>query len=146
MKTTAPLSATFAAMLALALPVTPAQAQNSISFISGAGSDANNNCGSPATPCRNFAQALANTVSGGEITCVFTGQFDGNFTISQSVTIDCGGVVGFSLGQITINGAGIVVKLRNLTINGANFISPGVTFGINATNMAALFVENCQIL
>ena len=141
------LSASLGVMLALALPATPARALNGVSFVSATGNDTSNNCLFPTTPCQSFPNALQNTVPGGEIICLSGGVFDNGlgFTIAQSVTIDCGGEVVFSLG-ITINGPGIVpgivVKLRNFTFNGIDSLG----FGINATNMAALFVENCHIL
>jgi hypothetical protein len=129
-------------MLALALPVTPALATFLTTYVSASGSDTNNTCGDQTTPCRTFHNALANTTPGGAIICVSGGGFDNLFTISQSVTIDCGGGVGISLGRITVDGSNIVVKLRNLTFNSESFFN----FGIEALNMAALFVENCQIL
>jgi hypothetical protein len=47
--------------------------------------------------------------------------------------------VGFSVfGDITINGAGIVVRLRNMSINR---VGEG-KFGIDAQKMAALHIEN----
>jgi hypothetical protein len=48
---------------------------------------------------------------------------------------------------VAVNGDGIVVTLRHLTINGFNFDSgSGTIIGINAFNMAALFIEHCHIL
>jgi hypothetical protein len=40
-----------------------------------------------------------------------------------------------------VNGAGIVVRLRNLSIDSSGFES----FGIDGQNMAALYIENCII-
>jgi hypothetical protein len=67
--------------------------------------------------------------------------YGGAIAITQSITIDCAGGVGGSFGAITVDGAGIVVRLRNLTFND---LENGRT-GIDARNMAALYVENCVI-
>jgi hypothetical protein len=45
---------------------------------------------------------------------------------------------------ITVNGTGIIVKLRNLSINGI-FSNSSNTFGIDFINGAELLVENCLI-
>jgi hypothetical protein len=149
MRRTAFFSASLAAMLALALPVTPVHAQTfPITFVSASGSDAGT-CNDPATACRSFAFALSHTASGGELICLSGGNFQlgAGLTIAQSVTIDCGAAVGHMFGGLTINGAGIVVKLRNLTINDTEgtFLPIG-RVGINAINMDALLIENCHIL
>src|SRR5262249_3808464 len=147
MKTTSLLCAGFAIVLPLSLTVAPALAQSLTTFVSGAGSDANNTCGDPATPCRTLRQALANTFGGGEVICVAGGHFDDSIPITHSVTIDCGGSVGLSAGSLTIDGAGIVVKLRNLTINsgGIGFIA-GFAQPIHAVNMARRFIQHCHTL
>ena len=44
-------------------------------------------------------------------------------------------------GVITVDAPGIVVRLRNLTLNNQGF----GFFGVDAKNMAALYVENCTI-
>jgi len=94
----------------------PAQAKNSFSYVSSTGNDSNA-CDTPATACLTFAGALAQTANYGEIDCVNAGIYGYDFTIAQSVTIDCAGGVGSTVGIITISGAAIVVRLRNLTIN-----------------------------
>jgi hypothetical protein len=109
---------------------------NLISYVSNTGSDSNN-CSSPATACVTFAHALTQTTNYGEIDCVNAGFYFGA-TIAQSVTIDCAGGAGSTFGFITVNGPGIVVRLRNLSFNHAGF---GL-FGIDAVNMAALYIEN----
>lgn len=118
----------------------PAQAQNSVSYVSNTGSDAYA-CFTPAAACADFATALANTNAGGEIDCVNAGNYGGNFTIGITVTIDCAGAVGFSPGKIIISGDGIVVRLRNLSINGGGADQQGV----EVDNAAALYVEHCVI-
>src|SRR5262249_14539425 len=101
MRKIALLCATLFAPLALVLPATPGHAANAVSAVSGSGTDINNNCLDQTFPCLTFAHALANTNPGGEIICVGGDVMDFGFTtIAQSVTIDCGGVVGISLGGI----------------------------------------------
>jgi Right handed beta helix region len=127
--------------MAFVVAANPAQALNTISYVSNTGSNSNN-CSSPAQACADFPTALAATVNYGEIDCVNAGLYNiPVLTISQSVTIDCAGGVGSTNGTLTVNGAGIVVRLRNMSFN--NF---GLgAFGIDAKNMAALYVENCVI-
>ena len=94
---------------------------------------------------RNFQTAHDATAPGGEINCVDAGDFTaGNLTISKSITIDCGGTFGgFNFASIDVNGAGIVVRLRNLSLQG---FGHGLgSAGINFNNGAALYVENCAI-
>jgi hypothetical protein len=94
-------------------------------------------------PCRTFSTAVANTVVGGEgeVICLSGGDF-GNVNIDRSITIDCGGGVGVA-GSITINAPGTVVKLRNLTVN--SNLGSSFPFGIQATNVSALLIENCHV-
>jgi hypothetical protein len=110
-----------------------AGANTTFSYLSNTGNDATNNCASPATACQSFEHALAETANYGEIDCVNADYYGTNFTITQSVTIDCAGAVGSAQGAITINGAGIVVRLRNLTLNS---LGTGA-WGIDAKNVAA---------
>jgi len=91
------------------------------------------------------ALALLVTDSNGLITCVDQGANSGNFSVqsfsvTKTVTIDCAGtsVAGWF---VTINGAGIVVTLRNLTMHGLGVATTGIDF----ENGAALFVEHCVI-
>lgn len=129
------------ALVAAANPVQAAGNNNSVSYVSNTGSDGHN-CSNPTTEaCATFNNALGQTVSGGEIDCVNAGNYGGNFSITQSVTIDCAGAVGFAQGNISINGAGIVVRLRNLSINGGG----AANAGIGLASAAALYVEHCII-
>jgi hypothetical protein len=115
---------------------------NFYSYVSNTGSDSNG-CSNPTTDaCASFTHALSETLNYGEIDCVNAGHYGQLFTISQSVTIDCAGGVGSTYGQIIINGAGIVVRLRHLSLNSDENM---FYYGINAENMAALYVENCVI-
>ena len=140
-KTIALLFAGAASLMVLGLSANPAHAA-ARTFVSGTGTDVGT-C-ARAAPCLTFAYAHGQTDSGGEINCVDTGNF-GPVTITRSITIDCAGSLGgISPGAadaITINTAGVVVRLRNLSLNG---IGAGFT-GIRFLNGAALFVENCTI-
>jgi hypothetical protein len=128
--------------LALIVAANPVQAAgaNYLSYVSNTGNNAND-CATPATACSNFVGALAKTANEGEIDCVNSGNYLGVLIITQSVTIDCSGSVGFSTGNTTINGTGIVVRLRGLTINSEGFGESG----IDAQNVGTLYVENCVI-
>jgi hypothetical protein len=140
--------------LAFVIAANPAQATgtNLFSYVSNTGSDSHT-CTNPTTDaCASLGRALSQTQSYGEIDCVNTGYVNASaaLIIEQSVTIDCGAAVGTVLqgivsaqanGAITVNGPGIVVRLRNLSINREGL---GVV-GIDALNMAALYVENCVI-
>jgi hypothetical protein len=139
------LSAVVSATLAAMLPGTPAQAQLR-TWVSSAGGGLT--C-TRAAPCNTFQLAHDANVSGGEINCVDAGDFTGtNLTISKSITIDCGGAFGGVLFRtVTVNGAGIVVRLRNLSVagGGPGIGAAGGGTAINFINGAALYVENCVI-
>jgi hypothetical protein len=110
-------------LCAMAFVVTagPAQATNLFSHLSNTGSDGNT-CETPATACLTLAHALTQTENYGEVDCANSGAYGPSFfshaNVTQSVTIDCAGSVGQAFGGITVSGAGIVVRLRNLSING----------------------------
>ena len=127
----------------LCLPAAPASAQNTRSWVSGVGTDANP-C-SRTAPCLTFTGAIAKTNAGGEINCLDSGSF-GGFNIATSLSIICEGVVGGVLvtggDAIIINaGAADVVVLRGLDIEG----SGAALHGVNFVAGAALHVENCRI-
>src|SRR5690348_18253263 len=117
--------ALLAAAVGLLLPFlasAPAQAQATRTWVSGVGDDANP-C-SRTAPCKTFAGAISKTATGGEIDCLDPGGF-GTVTVTKSITMDCGGGIGGQVGSIlasgtngiNVNGAGVVVKVRNMTIN-----------------------------
>jgi hypothetical protein len=81
---TIPLSLLAAALLVLTLASVPAQAQQSRSFVSSFGNDANN-C-DRATPCRTFQGAHDKTNDLGEITVLDAGGY-GAVTITKSILI-----------------------------------------------------------
>jgi parallel beta helix pectate lyase-like protein len=112
------------------------------SFVSAAsGSDAN--ACTRTAPCRNFAAALVQTDSGGEIVVLDSGGY-GSVTIGKSVGIVApegvhAAVTVFSGNAITINaGPTDVVVLRGLFLNGLGDALSGVAFN----NGKALHVEN----
>ena len=143
-------SAALAAVLVMLLPAMPAQAQNAQSFVSSSiGSDANP-C-TRAAPCQSIGVAVMSTVDSGEVNCLDSGPVFGAATITKSITIDCGGATVFGSGSppLVVNGAAIVVILRNMTITGfgsSAILSTANSFiGIDFVNGAALIIENCSI-
>ena len=137
------LSALIGAGCLLMANADPAAAQATRTWVSGVGDDANP-C-SRTAPCKTFAGAISKTATGGEINVLDPGGF-GAVTITKSISIDCGGTFGSILAAggngINVNGANIVVAIRNLSINGA---LTGLV-GINFTNGISLHVENVNIL
>jgi hypothetical protein len=120
-----------------------AHAQATRTWVSGVGDDVNP-C-SRTAPCKTFAGAISKTAAGGTINCLDPGGF-GAVTITKSMTIDCTGVLGSALfagatSGVNVNGADIVVTLRNLDINGAGTGQVGVRF----TNGKQLNLENVVV-
>ena len=112
-------------------------------FVASFGNDGNP-C-SLTLPCRGFAAAVAQTISGGEVIVLDSAGY-GPVTIAQSVSIiaPAGVYAGISVPAsgtgVAIIGAGINVVLRGLTIN-----STGGSYGIRMTNGSELTVENCVV-
>lgn len=137
-------------MLSLAIAVcalavaAPAQAQATRTWVSGVGDDVNP-C-SRTAPCKTFAGAISKTAPSGVISVLDPGGF-GAVTITKSITIDGGGIVGSILASLTtgviINAAsGDEVILRHLSIDGAGngingirVINNGVTVHIDDVNI-----------
>jgi hypothetical protein len=136
------LLATLIVAILLSLP-TPALAQAVRTWVSGVGDDANP-C-SRTAPCKTFAGAISKTATNGEINVLDSGGF-GAVNITKSITIDGQGALASILASgtngVIINGAGIVVTLRNLTINGANST---VGNGIRIINASAVVLDNVTI-
>jgi hypothetical protein len=130
--------------LVLAVP-SIAEAQATRTWVSGVGDDANP-C-SRTAPCKTFAGAISKTAVGGFINAIDSGGF-GSVTITKSITIDGGAVHAGILAAggangININGAGIIVRLRNLSIE-----SPTSSRGANGIvvfSAAEVYVEKCWI-
>ncbi len=132
------LTAGVGAALALCLYAVPADAQATRTWVSGTGSDAA--ACSRNAPCATFFGALSKTAAGGEINCVDAGGF-GAFTISKSITIDCGGAVGSILATLGVTGINInagvndKIVIRNLNIQGTGTGGNGIRFtaGLHVT-------------
>jgi hypothetical protein len=119
---------------------TPSHAQNYHSYVSGVGTGT---ACTLAAPCADFTTAIAVTNPRGVISCVdgVTTTTLSSLSITKTITIDCAGTSA-TQSNIVINGANIVVTLRNLTINGfGTNTNPGIDF----QNGEALFVEHCAI-
>src|SRR5215203_3402572 len=95
--------------LALAMPVIPAHAQATRTWVSGVGDDANP-C-SRTAPCKTFAGAISKTAAGGEIDCLDPGGF-GAVTIIKPITIDCIGTLGSILAAGT---NGVIISIVEAT-------------------------------
>ena len=113
-------------------------------WVSGVGDDVNP-C-SRTAPCKTIAGAISKTAVGGEINILDPGGF-GAVTITKSITIDGGGVIGSVLSSATngfiINAPEGLVTIRNFSVNGV-----GTTLGINGIKVIAvkkLHIENCTI-
>src|SRR5215469_5371524 len=135
-------------VIALAVFTAPAHAQQSRSFVSGLGNDANApNCTRTA-PCRTFQVAHDNTIANGEITVIDAGSY-GSVTINRNISIindgvgEAGALVSGGATGITVNaGPNDAVTLRGLTIKGIGF---GGGNGILFTTGRSLALENCVI-
>jgi hypothetical protein len=120
----------------------PVLSQATRTWVSGVGDDVNP-C-SRTAPCKTLAGAISKTATGGEINILDPGGF-GAVTITKSITIDGGGVMGSILSSavngIVINAPNAMVTLRNFSINGAGTILG--TNGIRLLAAGKLHVENC---
>lgn len=121
------------------LMVGVAEAQATRTWVSGVGDDANP-C-SRTAPCKTYAGAISKTATGGEISTLDPGGF-GAVTVTKSITIQGTGTLGSILnsgvsGGVIVNGAGVIVVLRDLSINGA-----GTTLGTNGVR----FVQGSKLI
>jgi hypothetical protein len=140
------LCASLCAMVLL-FSASPVQAQLSL-WVSPTGNDSNS-CYEGA-PCLTFQGAI-NKGNVAEINCLGSGYY-GPFTITASITIDCGagnvGVVvtgGGGNDAITINtGAAATIVLRHLALNGLGTARSGITTP-SAFPSGKLIVEDCSI-
>ncbi|HEX8193766.1 MAG TPA: right-handed parallel beta-helix repeat-containing protein [Allosphingosinicella sp.] len=123
-----------------------AYGQATRTWISGVGDDVNP-C-SRTAPCKTFAGAISKTAAGGEINAIDPGGY-GTVTITKSITLDGLGQMTSLLANgatgITVNGAGIVVNIRNVTINcGSNAVGNGIRILQAAhVNIENVVIENC---
>lgn len=129
---------------ALLVPVLPASAQATRTWVSGVGDDVNP-C-SRTAPCKTFAGAISKTATAGEINVLDPGAF-GAVTITKSITISSEGFEAGVLATLGSNGivinapATAVVVLRGLDIEGAGSGANGIRFLAGGT----LHVEGCTI-
>jgi hypothetical protein len=121
-----------------------AEAQATRTWVSGVGDDANP-C-SRTAPCKTYAGAISKTAAGGEISTLDPGGF-GAINITKSITIQGTGTLASMLNSgtngVIVNGAGIIVVLRDLSINGA-----GTTLGVNGVRViqgAKLIMERVNV-
>jgi hypothetical protein len=128
----------------LAISASPVRAQ-SVLWVSATGSDAA--VCSQAAPCLTFQGAI-NKGNVAQINCLSSGNY-GAFTITASITIDCGtGNIGtiFATAGNAINittGAGAIVVLRHLSLNGNGSAANGIV--TNTFPSGTLIVEDCMI-
>jgi hypothetical protein len=114
-------------------------------FVSGQGSDANP-C-SIAAPCRSFAAAIAQTVSGGEVVVLDSAGY-GPVTITSAVSITA--PPGIYAGVSVSSGDGVVINAGasdRVVLRGLNIVAiPGVPVAaIRFLSGGALVVEGCNV-
>ncbi|MBY6242931.1 right-handed parallel beta-helix repeat-containing protein [Methylosinus sp. Sm6] len=136
-------SAAIGAFTLASLGAAPAMAGSGVTYVSGKGADAGS-CATPATACRNFAYALSQTDSHGEIKTLDPADY-GVVAIAKSVTIT--GVPGasiemFSAGSaISIDNGAVTVSLRGIEINGRNVGTSGIT----VANAKSVSIVDCIV-
>jgi parallel beta helix pectate lyase-like protein len=146
MKCSALFLGVFGLLVVASLPTGSAHAQTVRTWVSGAGFDGNP-C-SQERPCQSFNYAMTQTIAGGEVHCVDSGEGGGPLTITKSITFDCTGALGMInfLGNsgITVNaGPTDKVILRNLTLSG--FGNPMSGDAIRYVAGGALELDNVTI-
>ena len=132
--------------IVLLFSASPVQAQ-SVLWVASNGSDAN--VCSQTSPCGTFQGAI-NKGSVSQINCLTSGNY-GAFTITASITVDCGtgnigtvSTTGSSNNAITINTAfAATIVLRHLGLNGNNSALDGIR--TTAFASGTLVVEDCTI-
>ncbi|WP_332801997.1 beta strand repeat-containing protein [Sphingomonas sp. RT2P30] len=117
-------------------------------WVSGTGNDAN--ACTRSAPCLTFAGAFANTLAGGEISCVDGADY-GGLTITRAVAIVCDAagahvLVGNGDGIVVNAGASDAVTLSGLDIStnpGNPFVTP--LSGIKLLSAGSLTIANTQL-
>jgi hypothetical protein len=125
----------------------PASAQATRTWVSGVGDDVNP-C-SRTAPCKTFAGAISKTATGGEINALDPGGF-GTINITKHMTLDGYGpmtsLLAANVNGVIVNGAGVIVTLRNLTINGAGNAPNNVNGnGIRILQASSVNIDNVVI-
>ena len=137
--------------LAIAAPIMPAAAAlvQSKVWVSNAGVDSAS-CGSIASPCATFQQAILNVAAGGEVGVLTPGDFsNGSTSIAKSVHITNDGTGEASIFSpspntvaLTISAnPGDIVGLRGLVIDGHGTGA----IGIHIAKPSAVHIQNCVI-
>ncbi len=124
------------AFVGVLLQAAPVEAANVRSWVASFGSGAT--C-SRLTPCADFNTAYAQTVAGGVINCVDSGEY-GSVLINHALTIDCTGTLGGATGTaININaGPNDDIVLRGLVLHGSQiFFQAGRSLTVNK-----VFIDN----
>jgi hypothetical protein len=140
------LTRVFTFALLLLIAAVAAQGQAPRTFVSSAGSDAND-CSRPS-PCRNFQRGHDAVTAGGEVVALDSAGY-GAVNITKSVTITGEGVHAAATSPssggsaVSVNGAGITVILRNIQVQSNPTSVSGN--GIFAVNFAVLHIESCTV-
>ena len=143
-KTALSFTTVLGAMLALSLPVTPAQAASAKTWVDSTGTN-NATCGR-TTPCDTFQHAHDATTAKGEINCVDAGDY-GPLLITKAISIVCDNtqagilVSHLNTGVIIRAGATDIVTLKGLDIEGEGLGNAGILFQTGA----ALHVHKVHI-
>lgn len=127
-----------AMMAALPFLASPAAAQDSVTWLSTTGNDANS-C-SMAAPCRMFSGAFPKTDAGGTIRCLQPGYY-GGLTITKSIKITCEtteSVNGFHF--FLVNTPGIQVTLRDISVGAIDSFPSN--YGVKISQPATVILQN----
>ncbi len=133
------------ALFALCLATAPAKAIVDHTYVSGRGADAGG-CSSPASACRTFAYAIAQTSASGEIIVLDPADYS-PVTITKSISIvaDGAGPAGIIVATgnaITISaGTSGVVNLRGLTLDGEGTAVNGILLN----TAGSLTISDCFV-
>jgi collagen type VII alpha len=140
-------------VLGLVAPVVASATTYQETYVAANGSDSNN-CHTSATPCADFATAIAATSSGGEVDVLTSGSY-GPMTITEPITIYASGVT--AAVDFTGDGEGVYIDLPDTTagpvvldgldIDGGGTGSDGVFYALSTagTLPAGLVINNCNI-
>jgi hypothetical protein len=136
-----------AATLAMVGYAAPASAQATRTWVSGVGDDVNP-C-SRTAPCKTFAGAISKTATGGEIDVLDPGGF-GTINITKHMVIDgrpfMSSLLAANVNGVIVNGAGVIVTLRNLTINGAGNAPNNINGnGVRILQASSVNIDNVVI-
>lgn len=110
------------------------------------GSDANT-C-SRTSPCRQIQRALSNTIRGGTVVVLDSGEYD-PFTITRSVSVVAERGVSAVVGSTTAAAGAAIdddgTSAQVITIRGLTFVDSDRGISVNAT-ITSLSVEDCSIV